>query len=239
MSAHTMLDSEAHRDLRINIEASAELGDGVMACLTFPHEFRRVQNEFPILFRKDIVSGSFSALALFGFEQGENLFLANGRWDARYKPLALAVQPFLIGRSADPDGPSQVHVDLAHPRVARGSDGVRLFDDAGRPSPFLEQASSRLGDLDEAYRASGDFYEALERYELLEPFSLDVELKDGSKHRLVGYHLIDEQKLASLAPSEIGQLHQDGHLMPMFMALGSLSNIAGLVERKNRAVFDG
>ena len=75
MSAHTMLDPEAHRDLRVNIEASAELGDGVMACLTFPDEFRRVQNEFPILFRKDIASGSFSALALFGFEQGENLFL--------------------------------------------------------------------------------------------------------------------------------------------------------------------
>lgn len=236
MSAHTMLDPEAHRDLRINIEASAELGDGVMACLTFPHEFRRVQNEFPILFRKDISSGSFSALALFGFEQGENLFLANGRWDARYKPLAIAVQPFLIGRSANPDGPSQVHVDLDHPRVAKGGDGVRLFDDTGRPSPFLEQASSRLGDLDEAYRACGEFYEALERYQLLEPFSLDVELKDGSKHRLVGYHLIDEQKLESLSASEIGELHRDGHLMPMFMAIASLSNIAGLVERKNRTL---
>lgn len=239
MAAHTMLDPAAHRDLRVHIEASAELGDGVMACLTLPNEFRRVQNEFPILFRKDIESGRFSALALFGFEQGENLFLANGRWDARYKPLALAVQPFLIGRSADADRPAQVHVDLDHPRIAKGGDGVRLFDDAGRPSPFLDQAASRLGDLDEAYQASGAFYEAMERYQLLEPFSLDVELKDGSKHRLVGYHLIDEQKLMSLSPGEIGDLHQQGHLMPMFMAVASLSNIAALVERKNRTLADG
>lgn len=239
MAAHTMLDPAAHRDLRVHIEASAELGDGVMACLTLPNEFRRVQNEFPILFRKDIESGRFSALALFGFEQGENLFLANGRWDARYKPLALAVQPFLIGRSVDADRPAQVHVDLDHPRIAKGGDGVRLFDDAGRPSPFLDQAASRLGDLDEAYQASGAFYEAMERYQLLEPFSLDVELKDGSKHRLVGYHLIDEQKLMSLSPGEIGDLHQQGHLMPMFMAVASLSNIAALVERKNRTLADG
>jgi hypothetical protein len=239
MSAHTQLDPEIHRDLRINMGASAELGDGVMACLTFPDEFRRVQNEFPILFRKDIASGSFSALSLFGFEQGENLFLANGRWDARYKPLALAVQPFLIGRSPDPDRPAQVHVDLDHPRIASGGIGVRLFDDLGRPSPFLDQAASRLGELDEAYRASGAFYEVLERHELLEPFSLDVELNDGSKHRLVGYHLIDEDKLMSLSAGEIGELHRQGHLMPMFMAIASLSNIAGLVERKNRALGDG
>ena len=239
MSAHTMLDPEAHRDLRVNIEASAELGDGVMACVTFPYEFRRVQNEFPILFRKDIETGRYSALALFGFEQGENLFLGEGRWHASYKPLALAVQPLLIGRSADADRPPQVHVDLEHPRIARGGNGVRLFDDSGRPSPFLEQVSEKLGDLEEAHRASGSFYEVLERYQLLEPFSLDVELRDGSKHRLVGYHLIDERRLMSLSPGEIGDLHRDGHLMPMFMALASLSNIARLVERKNRSLANG
>lgn len=239
MSAHVMLDPEAHRDLRIHVEASAELGDGVMACLALPYEFRRVQNEFPILFRKDIETGRFSAVALFGFEQGENLFVDKGRWDARYKPLAMAVQPFLIGRSADPEHPSQVHIDLDHPRIAKQGEGVRLFDDTGQPSPFLEQAAARLGDLDEAYRASGAFYEALERYQLLEPFSLDVELKDGSKHRLVGYHLIDEDRLMALSPGEIGELHREGHLMSMFMALASLSNIAGLVDRKNRAMGHG
>jgi hypothetical protein len=239
MSAHTMLDPEAHRDLRVLIEPSAELGDGVMSCITFPFEFRRVQNQFPILFRKDIETGRLSALALFGFEQGENLFLVNGRWDAPYKPLALAVQPFLIGRRADHEEMSQVHIDLDHPRIAKAGDGVRLFDDAGRPSPFLEQAVSRLGDLDEAYRMSSDFYDALERYQLIEPFALDVELRDGSKHRLVGYHLIDEARLVALGSGEIGELHRQGHLMPMFMAMASLSNIAGLVERKNRILFDG
>jgi hypothetical protein len=236
MSAHVMLDPEVHRGLRIRTEPSADLGDGVMACLTFPYEFRRVQNEFPILFRKDLESGRFSALALFGFEQGENLFLDDGRWDARYKPLALSVQPLLIGRSSGTGRPPQVHVDLDHPRVSQGSEGVRLFDDTGQPSPYLEHAAEQLGDLDEAYRAAESFYAALERYRLLEPFALDVELKDGAKHRLVGYHLIDEARLMALEPGAIGELHREGHLLPMFMAMASLSNIAGLVDRKNRAM---
>src|SRR5678815_5179475 len=51
MSAHEILTVEAHRDLRIRTDRSAELGDAVMSCVTVPDEFRRVQNEYPILFR--------------------------------------------------------------------------------------------------------------------------------------------------------------------------------------------
>jgi len=238
MSAHHILDPREHRALRIRTEASADLGDAVMACLTVPSEFRRVQNDYPILFRKDLASGQFSALALFGFEQGENLFLQGGSWAARYRPLAQSVQPLLVGRSRDSDSPSQVHVDLAHPRVSTDGQGVRLFDDEGSATPMLERAITMLGELDEGYRAAEGFYAALQRHDLLEPFSLDVELNDGAKHRLVGYHLIDEATVMALSPGETGALHQEGHLMPMFMAMASLSNITGLVERKNRALAD-
>jgi hypothetical protein len=210
-----------------------------MACLTVPSEFRRVQNEFPILFRRDLDSGRFSALALFGFENGENLFIQDGRWDARYRPLALSIQPFLIGR-AEGEGASEVHIDLAHKRIA-GSDeeGLRPFDEDGRPTPYLESIIGGLDELDRGHRSSADFFAALERYELLEPFSFDVELRDGSSHRLVGYHLIDEEKLRALEPGALNELHSAGYLMPIFMALASLSNLAALVERKNERLGDG
>ena len=239
MTSHVALDRDAHRDLRIRGGSSAELGDGVMACLTVPDEFRRVQNEFPILFRRDLDSGLFSALALFGFENGENLFIEDGRWDARYRPLALAIQPFLIGR-AKGGGASEVHIDLEHKRVAGpDEEGLRPFDEDGRPTPYLETVIGGLDELDRGYRQSGDFFEALERYELLEPFSFDVELRDGSSHRLVGYHLIDEEKLRALEPGAINELHSADYLMPIFMALASLSNLARLVERKNQRLAHG
>ena len=240
MTSHAILDPAEHRDLRVRPEASAELGDEVMACLTVPSEFRRVQNEFPILFRRDLESGSFSALALFGFENGENLFFEEGRWTARYRPLALATRPFLVGRPAAADEPRQVHIDLGHARIARaGDEGIRAFDEDGRPTPYLETVAAGLTELDEGYRASGEFFAALERYELLEPFSLDVELRDGARNRLVGYHLINEEKLSELETGAVAELHSGGHLMPVFMALASLANLAGLVERKNRRLADG
>jgi hypothetical protein len=231
---HAILDRDTHRDLRVLTEPGAQFGDAIMACLTVPLEFRRIQNEFPILFRRNLETGKFSALALLGFENGENLFLEDGRWDALYRPMALAIQPFLVGRPAAGDGAAQVHIDLTHPRIAQPGEGIRLFDENAQPTPHLEQVAVMLGDLDEGYRASGEFFDALERHELIEPLAVDVELNDGSQHRLVGYHSIDEDRLAALDAAALGDLHQAGHLMPIFMALASLSNLAELARRKQR-----
>lgn len=234
MSRHAVLNHADHGDLRVRTETSAELGDAVMAAFTAPLEFRRIQHNLPILFRREPRTGRFSALALLGFEDGENLFLEGDRWDADYKPLALAIQPFLVGRSASGDGPNQIHIDLDHPRVAPNGSGEPLFDEFGRPTPYVERIGEMLAELDEAHRASDGFFAALERYDLLEPFAFDVELGDGSQHRMVGYHLINEEKLRDLEPGAMAELHADGHVMPIFMALASLSNLHNLVERKNR-----
>lgn len=233
MSRHVILDSASHLNLRVRTEASAELGDGIMTCLAVPAEFRRLATEFPIVFRHDPETDSFSAVALFGFEAGENLFLEEGQWDASRKPLALAIQPFLVGRPQG-DGLVQVHIDLDHPRVSTDDDGVRLFDDQGQPSPFVEEIATMLAALDEGYRESADFFAALDRYELFEPFSMDVTMDDGGQHRLVGYHLINEDKLNLLEPGALAELHSAGYLLPAFMAIASLGNLSKLVQRKNR-----
>src|SRR3546814_20838177 len=91
---------------------------------------------------------------MFGFQNGENLFLEGARWDAGYRPLSLAIGPFLIGRPAGGEGPGQVHIDMEHPRIAGGGEGVRLFDENGMATPYLDEIAERLGDLDDGYRTS-------------------------------------------------------------------------------------
>ncbi len=230
MSDHQILNPADHGELRIHTEPAAAFGDDVMACLAVPLEFRRLACDYAILFRYDQEQRSFSALALMGFEQGENLFLDGHHWRAAAKPLALAIQPFLIGRARQPGGPGQVHIDLSHPRIAAGGEGMRVFDAGGQPTPYLEQIAGMLAELDAGYRASTDFYAMLDRFGLLEPFSLDVELEHGRQHRLVGYHMINEDRLHALEPGAIGELHAGGHLMPIFMALASLGNLGKLVR---------
>jgi hypothetical protein len=240
MSDHVILTAEAHGELRIRTDRSAELGDAVMCCMTVPTEFRQVQNEYSILFRLNAERDSFTALAMFGFETGENLFLSESGWDARYRPLAMEIQPFLIGTPADEAGDKQVHLDMGSPRIARSEDeGMRLFDEHGQPTPFLERVADNLGALDLGYQATEPFFAALRRHRLLEPMSLDVPLDDGSWNRLVGFHIIDEDRLRALDADALGELHANGHLMPIFMAVASLSNLTALIARKNRRLRHG
>lgn len=234
MSNHQILNPADHAELRIRTEAGAELGDGAMAAFVVPAEFRRLACEYPIVFRHDAASGTWSALALFGFEQGENLFVEGGHWDAACKPLSMAVQPFLIGRAPAGDAPAQVHIDMSHPRIASGDQGVRVFDASGQPTPLLEEAIEMLDMLDQGYRASADFFAAAARYDLFEPFSMDVTLESGTTHRLVGYNIVNEARMAELEPAIVAELHAAGHLAPLHFAMASLGNLGKLVRRKNR-----
>lgn len=234
MSQHKILNPTDHGQLRIHTEAGAEYGDSVMACLTMPAEFREVQAHYPIVFRRDAETGKLAALALFGFEAGENLFLNGSTWDARYKPMAHAVQPFLIGRAADEGAPPQVHIDLAHVRVSNSGEGMRVFDDAGTATPYLEAVANMLGDLDYSWHESAAFFTALEAYELVEPFSLEVTLDDGSLQTLVGFQTIHEERLASLDGEALSALMAEGHLARIYMVLASLAQFGNLVARKNR-----
>lgn len=236
MANHAILTADDHRELRIVPTPGAPLGDAVMSSLVVPNEFRRVQNEYPILFRLTPERDRFQALAIFGFEPGENLFLDGDRWDARYRPLAMQIQPFLIGRPATEGGDKQIHVDLDSPRIATGGEGVRVFDDLGRATPYLEAIAAQLGELDIGWEGTGDFFASLTRHELLEPLTLEITLDDGSVNRLVGYHGIAEERLQQLDPVALGELHAAGHLMPVFMALASLANVGELIARKNRRI---
>ena len=236
MSDHQILTAEAHRELRVRTERGPEFGDRVMSCLVVPSEFRQVQNTYPILFRANPERDGFTAVALFGFETGENLFLEDGRWDAQHRPLAMEIQPFLIGRTQDGLGEKQVHIDMASPRIG---DGVRVFDQDGRPTPFLERMAEQLGALDAGYQASNDFFDALRRHRLLEPLTLEASLQDGSVNRLVGFHVVDEARLQTLDASALEALNAADHLLPLFMAVASLSNLEALIVRKNRRLSHG
>jgi len=239
MSNHQILNSTDHLKLRIHTETGADLGDAVMACLAVPAEFRQIQAEFPIVFRRDVEQGTFTAMALFGFQNGENLFLENGQWTARYRPLALAIQPFLVGRPASEDGEAQVHIDMDHKRISNDGEGTRVFDNDGKSTPYLEDIASRLGALHEGYENSAGFMAAISRHELLEPFTLEVPLRDGSKNSLVGFHTIDEEKLRALDGDALAELQVEGHLLPIFMAVASIAQFSGLLARKNAQIVDG
>ncbi len=231
MAQHVPLDPRQHRDLRVITRRGQAFGDGAMLAPTFPAEFRNLQAHYPIVFQK-AADGSFMPVALLGLREGENLFLQGSHWDAHYVPLSIERQPFLIGRSATG---LDVHIDLDSPRVSTSA-GERLFTEHGATTPFLERISGLLGALHQGMASVAPFVQALLAHDLLESFVLDVADGDGGSGRLAGYHTINEERLAALDAAALDGLHRAGHLAAAYMAVASLSQFRGLIERSQRTI---
>lgn len=235
MTRHVLLNNVEHKDLRVITRRAAQYGDDVMCALTFPAEFRSVQAHYPIFFRKAADSGQFQPFAMFGFRDGENLFLGEQGWDATYVPMSIERQPFLIGFQPGTGGERQmvVHVDLDSPRISR-TEGERVFLEYGGVSEYLQRVNAVLGAIHAGIEATPPFVAELLELELLESFALDMRLADGTDHRVAGFYTINEERLAALDGAQLEALNRKGYLLPIFMAIASLSNIRALIERKNR-----
>ncbi|MCY3795011.1 MAG: SapC family protein, partial [Gammaproteobacteria bacterium] len=71
---------------------------------------------------------------------------------------------------------------------------------------------------------------------LIEAVTMEIELKDGSRNQLIGYHCLDEEKVQALSGGTLGEFNREGFLAPMFMALASMGNIQRLVALKNKTL---
>ena len=232
MTHPVLLNNRDHKDLRVLTTRGAAYGDNAMSALTFPDEFRTLQAHYPIVFQKTADGTGFQALALLGFEEGENLFLDGERWDAPDLPLTIERQPFLIGVDGEQ---LMVHVDMDSARLRTGgADGEAVFLPQGGSSEYLERINSVLLAIHTGLQGATAFTAALLEYELLESFVVDITLDDGSQNRLAGFYTIHEERMAALGADALARLHRAGHLQAIYMAIASLSNFRTLIERKNR-----
>lgn len=174
---------------------------------------------------------------MLGFTERENLFLGEDGWDASYIPLTIERQPFLIGFNTTQDGgvPKDepvVHIDMDSPRISE-TDGVSVFLEHGGLSPYLQHINSVLMAIHDGHECNRRFSDALTKLELLEPFTLEVEFNDRSKHKMAGLYTIKEEALNMLDGNALASLHVDGFLEHIYMAMASIANFRTLIDRKN------
>jgi len=147
-------------------------------------------------------------------------------------------QPFLIGfQDVKEEGVSGtqmvVSVDMESPRISK-TEGEPVFLEHGGNSEYLERVNSILNLIDQGYQRNSAFIDMLLGMDLLESFVLDVELDDGSEHRLSGFYTINEDSLRGLKGDDLVILNNNGYLEAVYMVLASMANIPALVARKSR-----
>ncbi|WP_078083292.1 SapC family protein [Microbulbifer mangrovi] len=240
---YVLLNNVEHADLKVVEQYSCEAGDGAAAVMTFPTEFENIQREYPILLRKNPEDDTFQAVAILGLQKGESLFLAEGEnspangWTGNYVPAMVARGPFIIGfqegSENNDNAQPMVFVDLEHPRLSR-TRGTPLFKEFGGNSAYLEHISGVLRIIHQGAEVARAMFSALDEVGLIEPVSINVDLKNGDKHQLSGYYTVSEERLNALSGETLHALNAAGYLRGVFLMIASLGNIEHLVARKNQ-----
>ncbi|MGJ4728286.1 SapC family protein [Luteimonas sp. SDU101] len=236
MSQYQLLDNLTHKDLRVLTHFGTELGDPTGLVPVWPTEFAEVQREYPIFFRKD-ESGGFQAVALLGFDGGENLYIEGDRWNASYLPGAIARGPFLIGFQEQQVGGELhrepvIHVDTTHPRISHDGNGVSVFLPKGGHSPYLEHVTTVLRGINDGVQAGKAMYAELDALGLFQPTDLELQFDEAHGARLTGLHAIDRDRLAALDAEQLHRLHRAGLLEGVYLVLSSLYNMRRLIAEK-------
>lgn len=242
MPNYELLNNIKHKDLRVITEYSAHLGDNIASAPTYVTEFRDVLSEYPILIQKDSETGEFNTIALFGFENGENLFLTDSGWDAGFIPAFVKRGPFLIGfqkqdKETEASQSPMIHVDMDNPRISKsGDEGVAVFLEHGGNSDYLEHINSALSAIYAGIDVNKRMLEAFDKLGLIEAFDIELKLNNGSINKLSGFYTIHEEKLAALTEKDAFGLYKSGFLEPAYLIIASLVNVKKLLVRKNKSM---
>lgn len=238
MSKFIILSPEQHNNTRVITKYSPDFGDQVSSTVTFPTEFGNMQNEYPILFRKNPETGEFNSFAMLGFQADENLFLDTNGWSANYVPAAIAKGPFLIGfQNQEQLGKSArepvMNIDIEDPRVSN-TEGEKLFDDENNLTPYAQNIMKILSAIHQGVEYSKQMFAMYIENDLIEPVTIDVQFDNGEKVKLQGCYTIHEEKLKSLEGKALESMNKSGFLQAAYLVIASLGNIKTLITKKNK-----
>lgn len=233
-----LLDRNLHRQLRMrtdlgNLAVARQLNSVFLTVA----EFADACKEFPILFlRAGELDGKpqVAAVAVMGLNPGENLMLettndGGERWTARYIPALLRAYPFTMART-QPDQWAVV-VDRSWKGLSE-TEGERLFDEQGEPTPYLAGVRDFVERLEAEIERTRVAGERLMAMGLLQDKRFDATLPDGQPLSVDGFLAVDEQKLAELGDAEVLELHRGGLGGVLMTHQVSLTNMRALVERR-------
>ena len=220
------LSSVQHARLKVRPLRDFAFARGVhMAALMQP-EMVRASALYPIVFVEDPGTDSFMPMALFGLEQGVNVFVdAAGQWQASYIPAVVRGYPFSLVRTGRGDRHA-LCIDVDSDCVDETA-GEPLFDDAGLPLLALEEARAYFARLRQMQVVTDAYVDALKQGNLLTPLSVRA-LQGDRAVDLQGCYVVNEARLESLSDEGLLALRRRGWLASTYAHVASLHQIERL-----------
>ncbi|NMH59223.1 SapC family protein [Alteromonas ponticola] len=219
------LDKEKHKDIKIVTKHSFEYAQNTHLAAASIKEFARLASAMPIVLIKDPSSERFHIVAMLGVEQGQNLYLSEGQWQAPHVPMNILRYPFDVR----PDG-DKLGVFIDENSALLADDGLPLFNEEGEASDFLKNRQQFLADLANSELTTQRFVKQITELDLLEAIRIRVIYEDGTQRNVTGMMSINEKKLIELDDDRVVELHKAGFMGAIYAMMMSLGQLNRLIE---------
>jgi hypothetical protein len=202
------------------------------------NEFSDAGTCFPLLFVKHRKNAELFPVALFGFENNENLFYLEGGWNCTYTPSVTRSNPFSIV-PINPSSKSnewKIGIDVNSYNLSE-NEGESLFEN-GSPSHFLEAISKQLIENAHAQAMTAQFVNYLVKNNLIHAIKFSLTYANDEVKQIDGIYTIDELALETLSPEQVQELYIKGYFKAIYNMLGSRHNLYELIRRKRDSKED-
>jgi hypothetical protein len=223
------VSSVRHGDCSVQVDGTYSFAGKVNSVPLLGVEFAVAALELPIVFAGE--GDAICAAVVLGMRSQENAFLGeHAAWKGRYVPAFLRRYPFVYATTPDSDRYT-LCIDEAYPGLNREGRGERLFDAAGKPTPYVEGVLRFVKSFAVQFQRSQAFCQQLQRLEVLEPMQAQARLPDGRELSLSGFRSVSRERLRRLPTDTLGALAAGDELELVHAHLLSLRNFMTLRER--------
>ncbi|HTN94721.1 MAG TPA: SapC family protein [Gallionella sp.] len=223
------VSSGRHGDCSVEVGGDFSFSRNVNSVPLMAVEFPHAAPEYPIVF-----AGADNAMipaVILGVRNNENLYLSkDGKWQAKYIPAFIRRYPFVFSNSQD-GKTFTLCIDEDFPGFNREGRGQRLFDQEGKPTPFVNEVLKFLQDYRAQFMRTQAFCKKLTELDLLVPMQAQFTLTAGEKMSLSGFKAVDRKKLTSLPGDTLAELAKTDELELLYLHLQSMRNFSSVSNR--------
>lgn len=215
----TVLNIKEHGELRLAPAKDHRFAESMNSVVLAASEFPEAALHYPVVFAE--ADGRWSAYAVTGPSTGRNSFVGkDGKWlEGAYIPALIRRYPFVLVTDSGQRSLS-LAADLSS-SMLKGKSGVKLYED-GKPSKTATNVLRFCVAFDNQLKVSQDLFKRIADAGILVSRRADVTLPDKTKSAIVGFHVVDEKKLAALDDETFVSLRKDGVLNLIYCHLWSM-----------------
>ncbi|KMT64256.1 SapC family protein [Catenovulum maritimum] len=225
-----IVNFQLHSDLCIDTKNYEAAENKMNTAYIVATEISTLCHEYPIFIIKNPDNGLFQLCALLGLNSGENLYLDNGQWRAKYLPLDVLRRPFQLALpEGSMDNQGQVAINMDSPQVCVGK-GEAVFTEEGEPTAYFKRIQQSFSQLMGGTKFTSSLLKQADDLGLLEQVTLDYESSSKGKQSLNGLYSFSQEAVSKLAGESLEQCHKSGILQVCYLMQTSGIHLQKLVE---------